>query len=864
VVEPDASGAGVDASAEASTQDGRRPRERAGAPSLPERYVQLEKLGEGGMGIVHAALDRTLGRRVAIKWVRGDAHGEAAQRRRARLVREARAIAALSHPNVIAVFDVGEIADDVWVAMELVEGVDLRRWLAAERREWRAVLDVFVQAGEGLAAAHSSGLVHRDFKPANVMIGREPRGGPGRVRVLDFGLARAATTGCRSPEPDPPGSDPAPTALLTGAGQRIGTPAYMSPEQHAGEDADASSDQFAFCVALHEALYGVRPFEGDRAPSIAAAVLLDRRRALPRGRAVPGWLRRTLRRGTARQPAHRFPSMRALLDHIARCRRRRIELVALAGLAAIGIAVWAGSPSAAPGCPELELGAIWNDARRAELAERFAASDAPFAQASFDAVARGLDRHVERLTAAAGPACLPARDEAAIACLRGPVAAVSAFVDELVRADADTIEIATVALAELPEPGVCTDAGRRHARAPSPGDRTLAAQVAGLRTRMAEVRSLADLARYQRALAAARTIADEAKPLGFAPVYAEALALLGDTLAYVGEREQAEASFREALWLAESEGHDAVMVDATVELAWMRYEDGAPDDEIDRLLAAGDAAATRAGDLDHYLPVLINIDASRLLARGRFDQARARWQQALAWMLVHGSISDPDVPNLLHNLGNAHILGGAPELAAWSYAQALELTLRNLGPDHPSTHAERQALADALTQLGRAEEALPIYATVLAYRERAFAPDDPRLASTHANLGAALRTAGRYPEAVTELERAIALKRELGLPSISIARTLTELARTHDDAGATKMALATVEQALGLLDAALDVPPHELAGPLELLVGILERERVVAAEDPARMASGERLADRLGDHALRERFTELREQAAAR
>src|SRR4051812_10268762 len=242
-------------------QPPRQPGEPLPRGSAVGRYVVLERIGSGGMGVVYAAYDPELDRKVALKLLRPDragAAGEAALR----LQRGAQAIARLSDPHVVAVYDAGTFGDQVFVAMELMEGRTLRQWLGEGKRGWREIVDVFVAAGRGLAAAHAAGLVHRDFKPDNVLLGTD-----GRVKVADFGLARpvgdADPGGGEAALMESPGSRGLLATPLTEWGVAMGTPAYMAPEQLRGERADARSDQFSFCVALWEALYGRKPFAGE-------------------------------------------------------------------------------------------------------------------------------------------------------------------------------------------------------------------------------------------------------------------------------------------------------------------------------------------------------------------------------------------------------------------------------------------------------------------------------------------------------------------------------------------------------------------------------------------------------------------------
>jgi serine/threonine protein kinase len=277
------------------------------------RFTVLRKLGEGGMGVVYAAHDQELDRHVAIKLLRTDASDVGPAR--ARLLREARAMAKLSHPNVITIYDVGTIDTRVFIAMELVEGTTLRRWLKARPRTWRGVVERFSEAGRGLAAAHAAGLIHRDFKPDNVLVGDD-----GRVRVLDFGLARRVDLEEDEP-PRPVVDSESSEDRLTVTGAIMGTPAYMAPEQWRGLVVDHRSDQFAFAVALWEGLFGERPFKGGGVHAIATHVLAGERVKPPEDRPVPTWLLRVLERALSTDPADRFGSIDELLFVLSRLNR---------------------------------------------------------------------------------------------------------------------------------------------------------------------------------------------------------------------------------------------------------------------------------------------------------------------------------------------------------------------------------------------------------------------------------------------------------------------------------------------------------------------------------------------------------------
>ena len=289
------------------------------------RFRVLDRLGAGGMGVVYTAYDEKLDRKVAIKLMyprEGDQ-----SRTALRLHREAQAMARLSHPNVVQVFEVGEYRDSLFLAMEFVQGPTLDAWLREAPRSWREIVAMHVQAGHGLAAAHRAGLVHRDYKPSNVIVSQD-----GRARVLDFGLVRhgdtsegaAAARPLSELLPTPPDDDDDDEAdqdilenALTVEGTVVGTPPYMPPEQMTGQSVDARGDQFSFCVALYEALYGINPFSS---PSLGARLMRIMNNAVAAplaGADVPPWVHAAVMRGLRCEPDQRWPSMEALLAALA-------------------------------------------------------------------------------------------------------------------------------------------------------------------------------------------------------------------------------------------------------------------------------------------------------------------------------------------------------------------------------------------------------------------------------------------------------------------------------------------------------------------------------------------------------------------
>ena len=325
-------------------------------PAVVGRYRIEGQIGAGGMGVVYRAHDPELDRHVAVKLLRGDTVGDELARQR--MLREARSMARLAHPNVIHVYDVGVVDEQVFVAMELVDGVSLGSWLMTGARPWQEVLERFLAAGEGLLAAHNAGLIHRDFKPENVLIAAD-----GRVRVLDFGLARSADVEGEVVRPEPPVGDdaegdrgtPSPVAAegrttlradlsgsLTRTGALLGTPRYMSRELLLGRPADERSDLFAYCVALYEGLYGRSPFAGDTIEAYLGAVVEGEVREPPSHAVVPPWIWPVLRRGLEADPEDRHPGMASLLEALrpegaTAAKGSRVRGVVVIGALGIGL-----------------------------------------------------------------------------------------------------------------------------------------------------------------------------------------------------------------------------------------------------------------------------------------------------------------------------------------------------------------------------------------------------------------------------------------------------------------------------------------------------------------------------------------------
>jgi eukaryotic-like serine/threonine-protein kinase len=341
-------------------QDDDEPRAPLSPGAHVSRYVISDVIGVGAAGVVYRAYDPELKRNIALKLLRTD-HARELGPLKARLLREAQAMAQLSHPNVVSVFDVGTYGDEIVIVLELVEGQTLARWLGERPRSWQEIRAAFIEAGKGLAAAHAVQLVHRDFKPANVLMGVD-----GRVRVTDFGLARTMElddeaksdlVSVPESEPSPPLSPRAPLFSMTATeegGGLAGTPVYMAPEQFRRRRADARTDQFSFCVALYMALYRRHPYLAGASKLYSLEQLADSvthgSLQVPTSPGAPAALFEILRRGLQVDPKERFLSMQELLDNLMSdsaisppvpTPRRPTLMIAAAALGLLAVAVLA-------------------------------------------------------------------------------------------------------------------------------------------------------------------------------------------------------------------------------------------------------------------------------------------------------------------------------------------------------------------------------------------------------------------------------------------------------------------------------------------------------------------------------------------
>jgi tetratricopeptide (TPR) repeat protein/tRNA A-37 threonylcarbamoyl transferase component Bud32 len=790
------------------------------------RYIMLDRLGGGGMGVVYAAYDPELDRKIAIKLVRASAATEA----RDRLLREAQAMARLSHPNVIAVYDVGTVDDEVFIAMELVDGPPLSTLVKDQRPAQHELLSIFLQAGRGLAAAHAAGIIHRDFKPDNVLVGKD-----GRVRVLDFGLARAAGEDDPKAAPVELGKETeisgrqALATPLTQTGAFLGTPAYMAPEQMTGKATDARTDQFSFCIALYEALYGERPFTGDTMLALAHNVISGQVRAVPNDSQVPTPLRSVLLRGLSAKPEERFPSMEALLEALAP-RQETVSSasplwwaalgVALLGVGVLGFSYARKQRQLVCRGAEQQLVGVWDEPRRQAVQAAFLHTGKVFAQDAFAGAARALDEYTRRWVGMRQEACEATRVrgeqseellDLRMECLGQRREEVRALVDLFTEADSDVVTKAVQAASGIAELSTCANAAALRAPIRPPADARVQRQVEALRAKLAQVKALREAGKYKPGMELASTIVDEAKHLGYRPVESEALLSLGKLHEDMGKYDAAEGALVEAAALAEVLHHDQVAAEAWLTLVGIA-RNNAHYGEATRWGRLAEAKIERAGSNPKQQSGLLISMSGVLFDQGRYAEALAGDRRALAIVEKAFGPQSPLVAPALDAVGADLVTLSENEEAIQYYRRALAIEENGLGPKHPHVAYLLNNLGAALREQGNLDEALTYHRRELEIWQNALGLEHPDVASALSSIGLDLGSQGEYAEALDYHRRALAIEEKaFGSQHPVVATALEEIGHQLSREGQYGEALEYHRRALAIQEKALG-PEHPNVG----------------------------------------------------
>lgn len=666
-------------------------------PETIGRY-QIEKvLGSGAMGIVYAATDPQLERKVAIKVLRGDAH-------RDRLLREAKAAAQISHPNVIAVFDAGVADGEVFMAMELVKGRTLREWLAT-KPSLDATIDALIAAGRGVAAIHAAGLVHRDIKPDNVLVADD-----GRIVVTDLGLVRL--------DAGPRDVAKAGPIELTQTGAMIGTPAYAAPEQLDGAETDARSDQFSLGVTIFEAVIGRRPFDGKNVGELRAAI---GRGGLMTGTGVTGNVIGAAVRALRAKPEDRWPSVDALVGELVAARKPPAKRTLIAG-ALFGVAVLGGAAAfvmtrgtdgASCNTGKSEIAATWNPQRKAQIGVAFEATKVKYAPSTWTTAAAAIDDYTTKFAAAVDEACAAThvrkKQSAAVLdlrmqCLDRRRTELGALLDLFKAADAQQVDAAGSAIASLVPPSACADAELLQATEPMPDDPTKRTAVTDARAQLAKVDALSSSGKYKEALELVRQVSSTVSTIGYAPLVAEVDKERGRIAIDLQEWDEAKQALDRALLAAERGRHHHVRGDVQLALVYLAMQKDEPGKALDEL-ARADALVAGLGGNDANRARVEDYRATALAKLGKLDEARVAAEKAVSLYESAEGTDSISLANPLTQLAYVNYQRNDLPAAIGFLERALAIQLKAFGPDHPRIGHAHTNLAFNLSAAGKLDEA---------------------------------------------------------------------------------------------------------------------------------------------------------------
>ncbi len=771
------------------------------------RYVIRNELHVGPMGTVYAAYDPELDRAVAIKLLHPHATADAEAIRRS-LLREAQAAAHLTHPNVVTIHDVGTARGRVFVAMELLSGPPLREWMQRPHH-WREVVRMLLPAGAALAAAHAAGIVHRDFKPENVMFGAG-----GRVVVTDFGLARHRDeVAAVDPGFDTFDTHEGAGLETTGA---LGTPAYAAPEQLTGGRVDARSDQYSFCVVLYEALHGHRP--AADCDAVTSNGTDSDEMVIPETAAparIPGWLDEVLARGLAIEPGRRHRDMPALLSALNREQRsrHRIPLLALAGAVAAGgttLAISRTEPSPASYCDRIDehLAGAWDADRQGEIEAALLATGEPAAADAWKLVQSRFHAFAVSWVTAATSACQAHLGGVSptfitalrMACLNRQVGSAAALSDALRNADARTVLHAGELLSDLPEATACDDDTLlvRRASARAEIDPVVQRELDDLLSQADARHRVADFA---GALALSRQLLARAQQVGDRWAIADGLIAAALNKQWL-QRGEVQQDLHDAFSAALAAEHHEAAANAIIGLLAEWSIDTTTDlTQVEHWLAHGRAAIAALGGHAGLEATIEGAIGNVYHRRGRLQDAQAAYYRALssvqggAYLALHGAA-----------YGNLGVIAAAQGRAVDALAllrRSHEVLLEVHGPLHPMTASALINVGSALANLGDLDGAAAAHRDGLEVLERNFGPTHPSVAPPLRMLASDALARRQFAEALPWAERANAITAVSETDGESRARSTSMLAAIHLGMGQVATAVTEAETALAVATAAL-------------------------------------------------------------
>ncbi len=726
--------------------------------SLNDRYVIEAVLGKGGMGTVYLARDLTLDREVALKLHKAGSGSE-------RLHREAMAMAKLAHPNVVTVFEVATVDDRLYVAMEYVRGETLRGWRSQKPRSWQEIVALLLETGNGLAAAHAAGLVHRDFKPENVLVGDD-----GRPRVGDFGLARV---GASSGERPLSKNTPLDTRM-TVTGTLLGTPAYMAPEQLAGALVDARCDQFAFCVVAWELLYGKRPFAGSTLAVLEESIH-KQDRWLPPKSSVPPRVRSVLERGLAVDPDARYPDMLALLASLRRAAVPRTRRWLAAGVAAavlLGGGAYAGitmkrdaDHAAACDAAEDEMVGVFGPAQRLAARAAFIATGVRGADATFTRTERVLVRHGTALGHQAAAVCRGLDEPRVVTLAR-----------ESCLAESRRVFANVVAVLQKPDKGVITrstnSAWAMFERFPCDDPQTMLARAKSaqstspeLAAKLSDVQTLKDAGRYKDGIALAEPLLADARSRGDKNAELSVLIALGHMYASVEDVEKTGTALEQAISLAETMGRD---LDAAISYTSLANHHGVVTNNYaaaHRAIALARAKLERLGGANPAIRgELLMTEAQIYMDENRLGDAERSMREAAKTIETSYGPEHPKLGAAYGSLAQALRYQNKNEEALVAAEKTLAVLTASYGDEHPYVAGAQMTLGQVLADFGRNNEARDRYQKADKVFAKFYGEVHPYRAAIAANVGSIELSEKNFAAAEASFRRALAIVEKMKGP----------------------------------------------------------------------------------------------------
>jgi len=758
------------------------------------RYILVDGLGEGARAVVYVAYDPELDRTVALKVLRARA-GDVEDEHGARLQQEARAMARVGHPNVVAVFDTGIHDGRIFIAMERVHGTTLREWLTAKRRAWQDIVEVFLQAGRGIVAVHAADVIHRDFDPENVLVGID-----GRVRVNDFGQIRA------------------------------------------DGEAATRSEPVHFAAALYEALYA-EPLSGKGVPARLRRVLL---RATTADAAQRYPSMEALLSALGRRPLLRWPRPVFLL-----------ATTAAAGLGLWGLSAKGAKPEMRCQGADRKLVGLWDEGRKHVIGDAFRTTDLPYAEHAFRAISESLDAYAREWTRDRTDACeatwvrgeqSPARLDLRMACLDESLNEMGALTALYARADPETVQHAVVAAESLPQLARCADVAALERHEQAEPDPTKAAHIESVKEALAEISARRSAGHMKEARERIPSVVEEARDLGSA-LEARALFLHGQLLFDVRPKD-AETALYQAAWAADLAGDDAIRARIWSELLFVVGLQHRMN-EVRLLNAQAMAAIARAGN-DEDLELARHQRLGTVLREaGRLAESRAEEDAALALARkLYGPESRQVAASVL-DIGWNQYFSGDHDGALKSLEEGRSLFVRVFGSAHPNVAAALGGMASVLSAKGEHEKAAVTYREELAISEKAWGALNIHIAPVLNNLADELRELGQPREAIALHARAVALQETIHGPDHpSLVLSILGLGRAYFDAKEVGPARLQFERALRLCSEGTDpsvradaqfglakaLGPHDATRARALAIAARDTYRAAEADNSAELA----------------------------